>query len=175
MEHIDVLDECGAPTGATKLRDEVHRDGDWHRAVHVWVVNSRGEVLLQKRSATIDLFRNLWDISLVGHMRSGEKSADAALRELKEELGITVEEHELQFVAAIPSQLKDGMLRDNQFSDIYLLRRDVDIEKLEKQKEEVAEITFMPLQELQTLVRKNAGRFVPRTKEYEEMFRLLAR
>ena len=174
MERIDVLDEYGVPTGATKPRGEIHRDGDWHRAVHVWVINGRGEVLLQKRSAAIDLFQNLWDISLAGHVRSGEKSADAARRELKEELGITVEEHELQFVAAIPSQLKDGALRDNQFSDIYLLRRDIDLEKLKKQKEEVAEIAFVPLQELQTLVHKGVGCFVPRAKEYEEMFRLLA-
>lgn len=174
MECIDVLDERGVPTGATKPRDEVHRDGDWHRAVHVWVVNGRGEVLIQKRSAAIDLFQNLWDISLAGHVRSGERSADAARRELKEELGITMEEHELQFVAAIPSQLKDGALRDNQFSDIYLLRRDADLEELKKQKEEVTEITFMPLQKLKTLARESTECFVPRAKEYKKMFRLLA-
>ncbi|MFH1193256.1 MAG: NUDIX domain-containing protein [Candidatus Jorgensenbacteria bacterium] len=174
MEHIDVLDECGVPTGAAKPRDEIHRDGDWHRAVHVWVVNGRGEVLIQKRSAAIDLFQNLWDISLAGHVRTGERSADAVRRELKEELGITTEERELQFVATLPSQLKDGALCDNQFSDVYLLRRDVDLEELKKQKEEVAEIALMPLQELKTLAHASAGRFVPRAEEYEKMFRLLA-
>ena len=50
MEYFDVLDENGNKTGKLKLRNEVHRDGDWHRGVHVWIINSFGELLLQRRS-----------------------------------------------------------------------------------------------------------------------------
>ena len=48
MEYLDILDENGNLTGEKKLRTEVHRDGDWHKAVHVWILNSKNQLLLQK-------------------------------------------------------------------------------------------------------------------------------
>ena len=68
MEYFDVLDENGNKTGETKLRSEVHRDGDWHRTVHIWVFNRQGEVLLQRRCATKDSYPNMLDISCAGHL-----------------------------------------------------------------------------------------------------------
>lgn len=44
-EYLDVLDEKGNPTGERKEKAEMHRDGNWHRAVHVWIINSRGGVI----------------------------------------------------------------------------------------------------------------------------------
>ena len=44
-EYFDILDENGNKTGQTKLRSEVHRDGDWHKAVHIWIFNDKGEAL----------------------------------------------------------------------------------------------------------------------------------
>ena len=46
-EYFDILDENGKKTGKTKLRKEVHKDGDWHKAVHVWIINDKNEILLQ--------------------------------------------------------------------------------------------------------------------------------
>jgi isopentenyldiphosphate isomerase len=54
-ELLEVLDEAGEPTGARKARAEVHRDGDWHRAFHLWVMHPDGHVLLQRRSRAKDL------------------------------------------------------------------------------------------------------------------------
>lgn len=165
-----MLDEKGIKTGKIKPREEIHRDGDWHRTVHVWILNSHSEILIQKRSATIDIFQNLWDISLAGHVRSREKSKKAAERELKEELGMNVYEDELQFIGTVKSALKDGEKYDNQFCDLYILKRDIDTSDIKKQKEELTEVKFMSLQELKTLVYKNPERFVPRAEEYEKMF-----
>ena len=47
-EYFDILDENGNKTGKTKLRSEVHRDGDWHKAVHIWIINNKGDILLQR-------------------------------------------------------------------------------------------------------------------------------
>lgn len=55
-EHFDVLHEDGTPKGYTKARSLVHRDGDWHRTTHIWVLSSDGRVLIQKRSADKDTF-----------------------------------------------------------------------------------------------------------------------
>ena|SRR5436190_9046122 len=71
-------------------RSEVHRRGLLHRAVHVLVFNSRGEIFLQKRSMKKDRQPGLWDSSASGHVDSGEDYDDCAVRELNEEIGLKV-------------------------------------------------------------------------------------
>ena len=73
-----------------KPRREVHRLGLKHRAVHVLVFNSRGETFLQKRSMTKDREPGKWDSSTSGHVDSGEDYDACAVRELREEIGLTV-------------------------------------------------------------------------------------
>jgi isopentenyldiphosphate isomerase len=69
-------------------RSEVHRLGLKHRATHVLVFNSRGEVFLQKRSMNKDRQPGVWDSSASGHLDSGENYDNCAVRELREELGL---------------------------------------------------------------------------------------
>jgi len=71
-------------------RREVHRLGLKHRATHVLVFNSRGEVFLQKRSRHKDRQPGLWDSSASGHVDSGEDYDACAVRELREEIGLVV-------------------------------------------------------------------------------------
>ena len=97
-EYFDILDENGNKTGKTKLRSEVHRDGDWHKAVHIWIINDKGDILLQRRCATKDSNPNMLDISSAGHLSAGDSSLDGAIRELKEELNLDVKPNELQFI-----------------------------------------------------------------------------
>ena len=76
---------------ARKPRREVHRLGLRHRAVHVLVFNARGELFLQKRSLKKDCFPGTWDSSASGHLGSGEEYDACAIRELKEELGMSTQ------------------------------------------------------------------------------------
>ena len=71
-----------------KPRSEVHRLGLLHRAVHVLVFNSRGELFLQKRSMKKDRHPGTWDSSASGHVDSGEDYDATAIRELYEEIGL---------------------------------------------------------------------------------------
>jgi len=71
-------------------RSEVHRLGLLHRAVHVLVFNARGETFLQKRSKTKDREPAKWDSSCSGHVDSSEDYDACAVRELQEELGLTI-------------------------------------------------------------------------------------
>jgi predicted protein tyrosine phosphatase/isopentenyldiphosphate isomerase len=73
-------------------RSEVHRRGLLHRAVHILVFNSRGQVFLQKRSITKDKSPGLWDSSASGHVDSGEPYDATAVRELREEIGLSIGE-----------------------------------------------------------------------------------
>jgi isopentenyldiphosphate isomerase len=86
-EIFDVVNERDEVIGQ-KPRDEVHRLGLMHRAVHVLVFNSRGQVFLQKRSMKKDRQPGLWDSSASGHVDSGEDYDACAVREVREEIGL---------------------------------------------------------------------------------------
>lgn len=92
-EPLDVLDELGAWQGV-KGRAAVHRDGDWHRCFHLWVLSGDG-VLLQRRSAAKDAFPGMLDATAAGHLTAGESVADGA-REAEEELGVAFTLAELE-------------------------------------------------------------------------------
>jgi len=89
-EIFDVCNERDEVIGQN-TRAEVHRLGLRHRAVHVLVFNSRGDVFLQKRSMTKDTFPGVWDSSASGHLDAGEDYDVCAVREMREELGIVAE------------------------------------------------------------------------------------
>ncbi|MEP4078757.1 16S rRNA (adenine(1518)-N(6)/adenine(1519)-N(6))-dimethyltransferase RsmA [Haloferula sp.] len=86
-ELFDVVDAEDQVTG-TATRAEVHEKGMLHRAVHIFAINRRGDLLLQKRSRLKDAHPGVWDSSVSGHLDAGEDYLDAARREMGEEMGI---------------------------------------------------------------------------------------
>lgn len=86
-EIFDVVDEQDRVIGRAP-RPEVHARGLRHRAVHVLVFNTRGEVFLQQRSLLKDNWPGVWDSSSSGHLNTGEEYDACCLREVREELGI---------------------------------------------------------------------------------------
>ena len=74
------------PLGEKKARKLVHRDGDWHSSVHVWMYTLSGELLLQKRAEGKDTFPGRWDVSVGGHVTSGDGVLETARKEVEEEL-----------------------------------------------------------------------------------------
>lgn len=114
-ELFDVVNERNEVTGQL-TRGEVHARGLPHRAVHVFVINSRGEVFLQKRSHLKDVSPLKWDSSAAGHLDAGESYADCAIREVREENGIEITETEL---AAL---LSAGEHTDHEFVELRLAR-----------------------------------------------------
>jgi 8-oxo-dGTP pyrophosphatase MutT (NUDIX family) len=96
-ELFDLCTPDGHALGRTKSRALVHRDGDWHRTLHVWVVltaTSPTSVLFQRRSLKKDSHAGKVDVSVAGHVRAGETVFDA-LREVEEEIGLVVRPTEL--------------------------------------------------------------------------------
>src|SRR5262245_25726012 len=89
-EIFDVVDEFDRVIGR-ETRSKVHQLGLMHRATHVLVFNSRGEVFLQERSMKKDRQPGLWDSSASGHLNTGEDYDACAVRELKEEIGLCLD------------------------------------------------------------------------------------
>lgn len=88
-EWFDVVNERDEVVGRER-RAVVHARGLWHRAVHILVFNQAGQVFLQKRSIIKDTAPGCWDSSCSGHVDAGEDYDVAAVRELREELGLNV-------------------------------------------------------------------------------------
>jgi 16S rRNA (adenine1518-N6/adenine1519-N6)-dimethyltransferase len=86
-ELLAVVDQNDQPLKPTD-RATIHRENLLHRAVHILLVNHRGELLLQKRSYRKDRFPRHWDSSAAGHVDADESYQDCAMRELQEETGV---------------------------------------------------------------------------------------
>lgn len=129
-EIFDVVNERDEVIGR-RPRSEVHRLGLLHRAVHVLVFNSRGQVFLQKRSLKKDRQPGLWDSSASGHVDSGEDYDSCAVRELREEIGLKL--------ARVPKRLfkiAAGPETDQEFVWVYRCEAegpfDLDSEEIER-------------------------------------------
>ena len=87
VEYFDVVDIFDRVVGLAP-RHYIHANKLFHRAIHVFVFNSKGEVFLQKRSMSKDSAPGKWVSSCSGHVDTGEYYFDAAVRELGEEIGL---------------------------------------------------------------------------------------
>ena len=112
-ELLDVVD-ADDNVIAVKTRGEIHAQGLMHRAVHILVFNSRGELFLQKRSMTKDEQPGKWDSSAAGHVDSGEDYLGCARREIEEELGI-VTDGPMKPLFKLPASCLTG----NEFCVVY--------------------------------------------------------
>lgn len=172
-EYFDILDENGNKTGKTKLRSEVHRDGDWHKAVHIWIINDNGDVLLQRRCATKDSNPNMLDISSAGHLSAGDDSLSGAIRELKEELNIDVKPEDLQFIKTLKRSSKyTETFINNEFDDLYILRTNKKIEDMRFQEEEISEIFYVPYKEFKNMIKNKQPDLLRHDDEFEILFNL---
>lgn len=172
-EYFDILDENGHKTGKTKLRSEVHRDGDWHKAVHIWIINNNGDILLQRRCATKDSNPNMLDISSAGHLSAGDDSLSGAIRELKEELNIDVKPEDLQFIKTLKRSSKyTETFINNEFDDLYILRTNKRIEDMKYQKEEISEIFYVPYKEFKEMIKNRQPDLLRHDEEFEILFNL---
>ncbi len=173
MEYLDLLDHKGQPNGQKKLRSEVHRDGDWHAAVHAWIVTSNVELLLQKRSPQKDNNPNMWDVSIAGHIPSGEDTALTVVREAEEELGLKLRPEDLELLFTVAQERKTDKYNNREFDDVYLIHRDLNLGDMVIQKDEVTEVKFLPFPELERLIKSGHPDYVDHPREFERLFPIL--
>ncbi|WP_426347900.1 NUDIX hydrolase [Alloiococcus sp. CFN-8] len=138
------------------LTDRIHKrgvpmaEGDYHLVVHLCIFNSKGELLIQKRQPWKKGWSGLWDLTVGGSAVLGESSREAVEREAKEELGIDVNlEGHRPFMTI---NFEQG------FDDYWMIEKDIPLESLTLQYEEVADAKWVNEEELKAMVEK--GEFI---------------
>lgn len=144
MELWDVYDENRLPTGRTAVRGSVQAAGDCQLVVHVCLFNARGELLIQQRQHTKQSYPDRWDVSVGGGVIAGETGREAAMRELREELGLELDLS--QTVAAVTLAFDGG------FDDYYLADCDVPLSALTLQTEEVQAVRWVTREEIKSMI-----------------------
>lgn len=143
-ELFDVVNADGTPTGLVKRRADVHRDGDWHRAVHIWVygVDATGPFLLFNwRSLHKDTMPGRLDVTVGGHLGAGETVTDA-FREVDEEIGASLDPNDLEFL--FKRQAFGETERELQ--DVFLVRDDRNLDSYQPNPAELAGLVRLSLE-----------------------------
>lgn len=144
-EYLEVVNENGDIIGCA-LRSKIHGDPSlMHKVVHVLVFNKKGDLLLQKRSGNKDVAPSKWDTSVGGHVASGEDLHISCKREMQEELGITGHE---------PKYLYSYIHRNSYESELVSTYRCVYDGEISYNRNEIEEIKFWTLQEVQEAMGK---------------------
>ena len=168
-ELVEILDSEGNYTGDTALKSEAHKKGWFHPTVHIWFFTEDGNVLIQQRAENKNTFPLLWDVSVAGHIAAGEKIVNAAVREVKEEIGVRIAESDLQKTGIFKAVHKhQGNLMDCEFHHVFIARLKVPLNSLILQKSEVAAVRLVPILQFseETWGLANVKKYVPHGAEY---------
>ena len=149
-EPVDILDEQGNKTGQTLLKSQAHKQGLWHGGAHIWIYNSKGEVLLQLRSPKKVVKPNVWDVSVSGHIPAGKTPLETVVEEAQEELGLKVKPEELVYIGKV---IFDDLMppddwRHRVHTEVYALLQDsLKLSDLNLEEAEISDARWISLEQ----------------------------
>ncbi len=127
----DLYNEKREKTGEVLQRGKPIPQGCYHLVVSAWIVNSQGQYLLSKRHPDKP-YPLYWECT-GGSVLAGESSLEGAVREIKEELGISPDPAEAKLIF----QTRRDRMQD--FYDVWLFHGDMDIAEVKLQKSEAVD------------------------------------
>lgn len=158
MEKVDLIDKNGNLTGKVETRKEVHKNGLPHQASGLIIVRREKngfEILSQQRSFKKEKNAGLWDMSASGHIPSGENPEDSLVREVQEELGINVKLNELKLLGKFwRNEIYRQDFVENELDYIYILEKNIDINKVKIQKEEVEQVKYIDVETFKNMLKQ---------------------
>lgn len=155
-EYIDILNSDGTSTGKTCLKSEIHTKGYFHNTAHVWYYNANSEILLAQRSASKTIYPLLWDISVAGHVDSGETIEEAAIRETQEEIGFRISLNDLKKIGIYDcfQSYPNGII-DNEFHHTFIARINCEVKDFIVDTEEVGQVKFVSIAQFRELLKNS--------------------
>lgn len=172
-EWIDVLNEDGTKTGEVVTRKEVHEKGLLHRIVVIAIIDKEGHLLMQQRAKDKETNPGKWDVSVAGHVSSGQTSIEAAIREVQEEIGMQLRKEELKYIFTYKQErkIKDHFISNHLF-DFYLVKRNqIDLNQIKIQESEVEQVKLCDKKEVKEMLNENIT--VERKLVYEKLINYL--
>lgn len=151
MELWDVYNINREKTGEIMVRGDEFAEGAYHLVVHVCIFDSKGKMLIQQRQSFKEGWPNMWDITVGGSAVQGDSSQTAAERELFEELGVKLD------LQGIRPNLTINTVHG--FDDIYIVEKDISLDALTFQYEEVQDAKWATMEEIFEMI--DAGTFIP--------------
>lgn len=164
-ELMDICDENNNIIGRG-MKSEILRKGLWHRTARVFIYNSSGEILLQLRGKDKELYPDLLDVGAAGHVAAGEDYVDTAVREAQEELGLLIPRENLDFLMIEKFEQVWGKLTERVFAGTYLAKFDGSIKDLKIQTDEVQELKFISVDDLEKDVKDFPQKYTPHPEGY---------
>lgn len=145
----DIYDENKNKTGKTAIRDvTILQKGEYHIVVTGIILNSKKEILISKRAMN-KKFGGMWECN-GGSILAGETSKEGILRELKEELGVTFKPEEAIFLKEVK---REKVPQD--FKDLWLFRKNINIEDLTFPDGEATEAKWVNIDEFIKMFNNN--------------------
>ncbi|KKT71504.1 MAG: NUDIX hydrolase [Candidatus Uhrbacteria bacterium GW2011_GWE2_45_35] len=151
------------------MKSLAHQDGSWHRSAHIWLYNSRGEILLQLRAKDKLLAPDCWDVSAAGHVAAGEDPLTSGLRELEEEIGVKTEKESLEFFRILRREALPDAIPNNEFYYIYFLPFSGRAEDLKIQLEELQTVRLFTIKEIRDSLKNNRVKFAQADDYWKEI------
>ncbi len=154
---VTIVDEDDHVIGSKDIT-QAYIDNDIVRISRIFLVNNQGQVLLQKRSDSIERWPGVWDQSAAGHVDKDENYEEAAYREMREELGITgdVVLNKVDYYFA--DEELDNNERSRRFNAIFVGTYS---DELNPDPEEVSGTKWLTLDELDKLIEQDPKQFTP--------------
>ncbi len=165
MELVDIVDENNKLTGQIEERWVAYEKGLWRRTVSCWIMNEKGEVLLQKRTANKIRNPNKW-AKTGGQVEAKETVEEAIYREVKEELGIEIPKEQIKVVDIHKSDNKN---RRFAYNFIFLVNYKINDYIL--QKEEVAEVKYVTIEDIELAKKNNDSNYTFCNWDDEDFYR----
>lgn len=165
---IDILND-DLSYQKTALKSEAHKYGWLHASVHIWFYTENDELLFQKRSPKKIAFPDKWDVSVAGHISTGETPITSALREVEEEIGLIITENELVPIGTFHEKHQHRVnFIDNEIHYVYLSKFTKNIDQLKIQKEELSDVKLIRIKDCEHYLKssKSDASFVSHSSIY---------
>ena len=151
MELIEIVDEYGNFTGEVVDKDYAHDHNLLHNEVAIFILNSKGETLLQKRSSNKRYNPNMWAIC-AGHVDAYESLEDAAIREVAEEVGLTIPKDKLYKYKEADVVLREA---NSHTTHYYYTKTDKKENEFVIQEEELSEVKWVDIDKVMKMIKEH--------------------
>ena len=169
---LNIINEDGKIIGQ-ETRENIHKNGLLHREIHVWFYVPKGEIIFQHRAKNKDTYPDFLDATVGGHVEEGEDYETAAIKEVKEETGVSLLKENLHLIKMVRNVSHDKITGNinNVIRAIYTYKYEGKIEDLKIEEGKALGFEAWPLEKIFNISTQDKKKFIPSILN-EEVFQI---